>query len=75
MHIAEDLVRDRAAFKTNVLLFHSLNEVWVHRELEAMTDTLASEENGIVDLGIGPGISFSGVEVESKAVTKLHLCL
>ena len=52
MNVAEKLVRNRAGFNADVLLLDLLDQVWMHDEIEAMSDSLGAEKNGICKLGI-----------------------
>ena len=73
MTVAQDLVANGAALKADVLFLDQLDQIWMHDKIEAMTDSLSAEENGVIELRIGSLGALSCMEEELHAITHLHL--
>lgn len=52
MVVPENFVRNGTGFNTNVLLLDLLNQVWVHQQASAVADSLSTEENSVIQLGV-----------------------
>lgn len=48
INITKNLVRNRTGLDADVFIFDLLNEIWVHGEAKAVTNTLRAEKNGII---------------------------
>ena len=59
MHIAEDLVRNGAAFNANVFLLDHLDEVWAHDQAEAVTNSLRAQKDCVMQLRVAARVRFT----------------
>jgi len=50
--ITKNLIRYRAAFDTDVLVFDLLNEVGMHLEIESVPNALSAEQDSVKKLGV-----------------------
>ncbi len=50
VYVSQDLVRSRAAFDTNVLILYHRDQIGMHRQVKAVTNTLRAKQDSIIQL-------------------------
>ena len=72
MNVTKKLVRHRACFYADILVFDLLHQFWMHGKLKAMTNSFGAEKYGISKLSVLSRICFTCVQIELEAIAKLH---
>jgi len=71
--ITKNLIRYRAAFDTDVLVFDLLNEVGMHLEIESVPNALSAEQDSVKKLGVRALVWLTSVQIQLETISKLHL--
>ena len=73
--ITKYLVARWAALDANFLLFNDVHQLWMQGQVESMTDSLTTQENGIIELGVIPRQTLTCMKIDVPVGAHLLLGL